>query len=769
MKKTIAAAVVVLIALAGRASAQEAWAGAWTLDGRHEALGAFTGKLEILRGELPSTWDVIETLELGTTKVSRKGVGRMNGEVLEVELTSATGMAGAVGGTAGTELAERRRLTIREERDDKLLVEGFDAQGSSTAAARRGASAVRTENKGKHLLAVAKAKIEEELRDRTYEGLRLGEDFALHRFLHVGVGTHIRPIRPEALTPLQREHTGERQVWILSEVSGGARVPLGASVPVGGATLSVGLDPGARVRWEVTDRYPLPDGIRDGETLVEDLKSLAARTFDLPLDASEALALTPGARRVLEAAGSVAFSGNLTIGTEVANIEGIVRVGASARVGGVWWMQGDVRYELERQRGQGVRLRVTRATREVKEASADLLLGVAVDRAALSARLEPSMSYIDNVAVRGLAADGAASAAEGVAKSLVKFELRGAMGRGGEDEVDLAYRFDLGRDAAKNAYERAVRGDLTAAEAAAAQEGSGVVREYRVLDVETRTYRSADLTLSVILRAGARRTVSWTDLSVEGEVGVARYEIFRFTRERSLELFGQSSRRRRRAMEMDVLRRATPDGSVVRSLRWTLEVEDPGTTRAEADELRRAIAGWGLDARSSIADPESRPFRSLYGKTRSRLTVELAEAGIAACLGASPEGLFDAYVNGFALVEGELPAWATEAGRERLRWAHTSTDDQQLQKEKQQLDRAQSFVKGVRALAATDDPKERAKRLESLAKGAHYDLYAISALLSLCPRDSVRLTGSIQGERISVGSDHTGAAYQPLLVLDPRR
>lgn len=748
--------LVAVLVVATPAVAQE-WTGSFSLEGRHDGHGAFTGKLEVrAAGE---RFDVTETLTFATgSSATWRGTGDVGADgSLEADLGGQAGLAGAITGTASA----TRHLSVKLEGRREAYVRGRDAAGASDARAKRDDSSLKLRDlKGKHLLSIAKDELGRAARDAAYDGVRLDEEFGLHRFLHVGVAAGVRPLRPETLSPTQRENTGARGVWIVSEVGGGARLPFTTSVPLGAVTVTVGIEAGGRLRYEVTDRYELPAGITDGETIARDLKAMGARSFDLPIDAAEALALTPGARRVLEGQGSVALSGNLSVGHEVANIEGIVRIGASARVGGYWRVQGDVRFEVERLSGRTARLRVTRGVRTAREVSADVLIGASVDESALAGKLE----YIDTAALR----DVAAGAAGGVIRDVVRFELRGALGGGKDDEIDVAYRFDLGNGAARAAYERAVRGDLTAADAADAQEGSGVRREYRVFDVETRTYRSVDLALSVVLRAGARRTVTWTDLSVQDDQGVSKYELFRFSRERSLELFGNSDNRRRRAMELDVIRRATPNGAVTRSLRWSLDVQDPYTTTRETDELRRALAGWGLEATSSLPTPESRgPFHSRYGRTNTRLSVEIAEAGVARILTASEEDLLAAYVDGFTAVEGELPTWATAAGRESLRYPVTGDDT--AERERTQLMQAERFVKGVRALAASEEPKERARRLESLAKGARYDLYAISALLALSPRDTIRVTGSIEGERISIGTGHTGSAYTPLVVNDPRR
>src|SRR5690606_26680664 len=126
--------------------------------------------------------------------------------------------------------------------------------------------------KGKHLLTLAKKEGREEVSDRAHEGARLDEEFGLHRFLHVGVTTGARPLRRDALSPAMASSTGPRHVWLVTEVAGGLRAPFTTSIPLGDATVSVGLEPGARVRYEVTDRYDLPEGITDGETLARDLK-----------------------------------------------------------------------------------------------------------------------------------------------------------------------------------------------------------------------------------------------------------------------------------------------------------------------------------------------------------------------------------------------------------------------------------------------------------------------------------------------------------------
>src|SRR5690606_5732128 len=96
-------------------------------------------------------------------------------------------------------------------------------------------------------------------------------------------------------------------------------------------------------------------------------------------------------------------------------------------------------------------------------------------------------------------------------------------------------------------------------------------------------------------------------------------------------------------------------------------------------------AGWGLDASSSLPDPESKPFRSRYGKTRTRLTVEVAEAGVAAALAASEAALFEAYVGAWAQIHGELPLWATAEGRDRIDEARHNGSVQDHDQERLQL------------------------------------------------------------------------------------
>lgn len=728
-----------LLAVAGPALAQEGWAGAWDLEGRHDALGAFTGALEV-----EADLEVVETLRLASgEEVTRRGQGQVRGEALEVDLGDGAGLAGALDGAA----PEGRRLTLRRD-GDEVVVDGRDARGASRARGRR-TLGERLGERGRHLLAVARRHVDRAVDRR----LRLREEVEAGRFLHLGVGVAVRPVRAEALSEAMRAATGPRQVWLVTEVSGGVRLPFGTTLPLGDVAVSVGLEPGARLRYEVTDRYDLPAGITDADGLARELALAARRTFDLPLTADDALAMTPGARRALQGEASVALSGALSIGHEVADVDGILRIGASARAGGVWRLQGDLRVEVERLAGAAARVRVTRGERAALEASAEALLGAVLDAGALARREEPGLEYLDHAVLR--------SAAASAVRDLVRFQVRGAVGRVDDDELELCWRFDLERPAARAAYERAVRGDLTAASAAAAA-GAGVLFEHRVLDLEARTYRAADLRLSVLLRAGARRTMSWTDLAVDQGAGVSRYELLRFTRERSLELFG---RRRRRAMELDLVRRAAPDGSVTRALRWTLDALDRTTTAGDVRELRRALTGWGLDATSALPEPEPRPLRSRYGVTRTRLTVEVAEAGVAAALAASDAALFRAYVDAWATLEGELPLWATREGRERIRDA----GHDELGAERYELWRAERFVEGVRALAEAPDLRERARRLEALAKGARYDLYAVTALLALVPREATRVAGTIAGERIGVDSTLTGASFVPLVVEDPRR
>ena len=652
-----------------------------------------------------------------------------------------------------------------------------------------GANKPRTseiKQEGRHLLAVAKREVVERIREAganlAYDGVKLEQDFKLSQFFHVGVGGKVEALRESELSPEQAltSRSKRRHVWIKSHVQGGVKIPLKTTIPVGSVNVSLGFEPGARVDYYVTDIYPIPNGIRDVRTAVSDLKWVAKRSFDLPLNASEAQSMTVGATRVFDGQASIAVSGALGIGHEVADIEGVVKVGASARVGGFYKIQGDMRIEVARLDLDRVRVRVTRGKTHQYGREANLFVGASIDKAGAREALVPTTEYIDEALIDtssmsaeqraliiGVGQEAALSVANKIVKKLVRFQINAKQTNTASDELDLSYRFDLHSAGARKAYEDAVRGDLRAAERLSKEPDGGVYREYRVVEVETVTHRAASLELSVLLKIGASRTIRLQDISVDDEDGVRRYEVFRFNRNFDLEIFEHERRKR---VSIEVIRRTTPNAlpaeRVKSSFRFSVDILDPITRTSEANRLRRLMNGWALDASSNLPTPEAKLLQSRYGETRTKITVGISDRGLNVVLGRSQREAFEAYVLAYTVIEGKEPLWGTERGRQRI--ANSAHDDNdRYRQQRAQMERALDFANNLRALGQARSASERARAMKAIASDARYDLYAVASLTKLAPGDTITIDASILGDRIRVVDGRRGDTYR-VPVADPR-
>ncbi|RMG12517.1 MAG: hypothetical protein D6731_13645 [Planctomycetota bacterium] len=810
-------ALLVALALAGPALAEfetPADRTTYRLRGEDDRRGSFSSVVTVDpgAGEASESVEVVRTVRYDADPervLIQRGVGRVENGVLRATLRTHRGAAGVVGNEE-TAPPTHLELELSEGRLESSARTGESESHAAGSAAEAGAADDRGDaertlgrfvQKGKHLLAVAEEAVKERIRkegDRlVYDGVKLERDFGVSRFLHVGVGGKVRALRDSELTP-EQIHTSQRapdRVWLVNAVHGGVRVPLSTSIPVGEVTIGVGLTAAARVDYEVTDLYPIPEGVsRDGlETALEDLRRMATRSFDLPIDADEALRMNVGARRVFDGQGSVAISGSLGIGYDVVdygtrNDSGItardvsktIKIGASAHVGGFYRIQGDVRISVERLLADRVRVRVRRGKTSSRGASANLFLGASVDRAALADEFSPAIDYIEEglvslealpSAVRELVVDEATDALTGAVSDKVRQVLRFRLAAGASeslrDEIDVSYVCDLAAPAGREAYERAVRGDFTRAAALSLEPDSGVYQEFRVLEVEEHTHLGVNLDLSVLLSAGASRDVRVSTLDVEDAKGARNYEIFRFERRRHLRFF----RKRHKRMKVEVIRRellaGDPADRVRTSLRFSLDILDPHTFSWEGNPVKRLLAFLGLDGEGAIPTGPRRFGHSRYGETRFRLRAEISDRGLRRALSASDERLFLAYVAGYTVVHGEEPSWADPDERERLEWAwdeEDSSDDFA----RAELDRAEDFVKSVGKLRDAGDAEARAKALERLAKSAKFDHIVLAAFMDLVPRDAVSLDASFLGDRVRI-VDGRRSGEELVRVDDPRR
>ena len=757
----IGAGVLGALLLAGSARAEDLL-GEWDLEGRHALMGPVRTRLVITEAE--GALLVNERMEQGGGAVLRRWKGA-RGEPGQASLRPQEGFASAV-----VDGADTVRLDLRLS-GPELIAEVHEPGGETILRGMRHSEGL---GRARDLFSGGKGKLlvlaERELKKRAYEGAKLDEDFGVSQYFHLGLGVAVRALPPEQQTPDQRQaltQLGRPGAWIASEIHGGVRLPVGATLDLGhGIALGLGFEPGARARYLVHDMHELPGGLSELENLVGTIRDVAVRSVDLPLEPEEARGLTLGAQRVLEGEAYVALSGSLSLGREVRTFgEDVVRIGASAVLGGAYRLSGVIRFEVTRLSGDDVRLRVTRGTSHTRSASADLLLGATLGESWARTHMAPGVEWVSSAKLREKALDAVVSGAASAVRDAVRIQLVGGVTNTDSDELELIWRYDLSRAPAAEAYRRAMRGDLTVSEAAAREPGSGVVQEFRVHALEERTWAAAELRVSVLFKAGFSKAVEVSDLDVIDLGGRTRYEVFRFSRARHWKL--ALAKERRRGLTVEVVRAAPEGGTVCRALRYVLDVVDPATFAWEADRVRRALDAWGLSSASSLPAPDRPWFRSAYGPTRTQLVVEIGEEGVAAILDAGRQKWLEAYVTAFTRLAGEAPTWATEHGRANLEFPGGNGDSQQ---ERYEYSRAKDFVDGMEALATGTTPEARADALRALASAARWDLHAVTALVQLTPREALRVSGSLAGDLIATDSNHLGSRFEAgaLFGLPPR-
>lgn len=719
-------AVFLLLALAGDVAAQERW----ELTGEDAARGPFTARLELRRvadgdllAELRVEW-LIDSAERLAGVVHLRSRTR-----LEARLAPAAGdgfarvFAPPGVGVAVSELAleetgpEAWRAVLRGPRGE-LVAEGrrVGVEPPNPPASRL----------GKRLLALAK----EEVGQLLQRGVSADAGLDLGEHIHLGVVGRAELLDLHQLEPEQETALGRDpgRVWVETWLEGGIRFPFQGIVDLSGATgLRVGFEPGARLRYRVRELHPVPAGGEPRQVLAGLLK-IARRSIDLPLTADEALALEPGAERVLEGEATLTWSGSLAFGADTEALgDGVLGLGAEARVGGFWRRSGPLRIGLLRQEGSRVRLRWSRGQRRESGAEARALLGLAL--------LEPP------------AASGSLEffRPERLAQGLLRFQLRAEVGRLEGDELDLAWALDLERPAAREAFDRALRGDLRGLDALAAVPGSGVEQELRVVEHEERTWRGGELAAFRVVELGTWRALSLKDLLIEDARGKDAALVVRVERrDRSAFLFGLARTEREARLEL-VRSRPQAGGAEARSLRYRLIVRDPRTGSGEVARLRGLAAAWALPGTSEgeLPTPGRRFLQSRWGRTRMLLQVDLAESGVAALGSAGADQLRAAWL---AARERVHPGPAPDREAEQRRRRIAARD-------------ARRFAEAVATLSG--DREALARGLADLSRLGKNDLTLVAALLELAPRDAVRVRLEIDGKRIDYDGERRGQGFAP--------
>ena len=766
------AALLLTLALTSPAPAKDAVFGAFDIEGSHSTKGALTGDVQV-----ESTGEAIHVIVHarypdGSSDLLRGRVwadsetnpahrleGERLGDELRVQAGSFAGMNAALDGDAA---APKAVLIFRViDGGPACSVQATFPDGRRLEA--RGKKRGDWKDLAGHLLVYSpeglKAEVKQlvgmELKKALKEGVDVRQRLKLTDFLHVGIGSEVAWLPEEELTDDQLRTLSQNQgkVWLETQVEGGIRLPFSASIPLGSAaSISLGFQPGLELRYEVVDLYDRPAGITDMKTMASNVRSIAKRVIDLPLRAAEAEALVPGAERALEGVFTVAVSGSLGIGHDTKELSDMLEVGASARVGGFYRLRRDLRLGVVRLAGRSVRLRLENGRGTSVGAEARVFVGASINEDAVVEEVAPSSEYLEPVVE--LAANGVDS----VVKDVLRFELSGTVAKDTSHAIDLAWKLDLQNPAARQAYDRAVRGDLTVLDRLAAQPGSGVELQYRVLDVERRAWARGELTVSLLAKGQLSKDVTEQLLSVQDGDKLTHYEMFRFQKRRALGLMKFIKELRKEwdeALYVEWIRAVPKNGAAAaalnlpewiparRSLTFRYDLKDPFTRKGEMARLRRVVGALGLNDVHDIPTPDAKPFRTRWGKTEAHLRVQISEVGVWVLHKQTPAQLESAYLSAYALVHDEEP------GSNKAR------------------KKAAAFVEHFRGATQAATPSERAAHMKALCEDAGWDLTLVTAVRSLVPASSLHLQVAIDGKRISFDGELTGRKYQPLVPVVP--
>lgn len=762
-------------ALALPTAAKDSIIGTYEITGSHSRQGPFTGDVRVEDGDdgldlvvharYPSGSAELLRGKLwkdGASNPAHASDGQRIGDELRVRATCRTSIVGAIGGgNASTDVVLVFRLTDPTKGEAQLQATWEDGSRLDATGKREGEwkdlAGRLLVYSPEGLQADAKRLLGKELKKALASGIDVSERLELHDYMHVGIGTEVAWIPDAELNRIQLDTVlaQPHKVWIESSIEGGLRLPFGTSLPIGSAaSVSLGLQPGVELEYRVVELHDKPAGITDVETIAEGIESIAKRVVDLPLQASEAEAMPPGAERTIDGVLTVALSGSLGVGHDTKELGDHLEVGASARVGGFYRIRRSLRLRVARLEGREVRVRLDTGEGTRIRAEARALLGAALDEDEAVEEIAPSVEYIEPVVELG------ADQVNKVVKKALRFQLQGAIGRDRSSGVDVCFKVDLADGAARLAYERAVRGDFTVLDRLAAQGGQGVEQEFRVLDFENHAFGKADLRISLLAEGKLSKDVTDQVLQVTDHGAVTHYEVFRFQRRRALglaKLIKKLKKEWDESLQVETIRAKPQDGAAAaalslphwiparRSLTLRYDLHDPFTRKEEMERLRRTVTAWGFGDVNGIPTPGKPKFlETRWGKTEAHLLLEVSEAGVYVLLQKrTDDEVLAAFLNAYATVHGE------EIGSDEAR------------------KKAAEFLANVRGLANAPDAKTRAAHLRQLCEGAGWDLSMATAVRALVPQSTQRVQIAIDGKRIDFDGERTGRKHVPFVPVLP--
>lgn len=583
------------------------------------------------------------------------------------------------------------------------------------------------------------------VRDAIRDGANVGTRYGIGDVGSIGVSTKINGILGDRMTDLQKAAARNGSVWLSHSISAQAGANLGTSVPVGphGFFVRTGIGAGANFSVTVDKAY---------EPRVADVARRAlVNHLTVPFAAFDADKLTPGERVVIAGNGSVAVSGGAGYGVdlgEIARLSG-VRAGASVDTGVAKVLSGSFETEVTREAGNQVRVKLRTARSNDVSGDFRAFAGVTVDRSALELPVETGVSVIDNAVERSVSnlAERALSAS---------FTTR----HGDIDSTgDLQeYTFDLGRRAARRAYEDALRGDFRAAAALASCGGAGVGFVREVNEAVGRIYHSTRFNVS-LLRYSIDSSSTDTTRTLRDAAGLRSFELHEFAYSRR-NFFGGRSSVGVAAINSMYGALGRDGKSVHLTYRGDLEnkfITSKGEMK-DILEIGRAIAGPSdmaahTEMNAILKSPHSGNsfpfFWNRFGNTKMALDLTVSESGIDRIARASTDDMWAA----FAAPHRERPRWATAEGRAELETQHRNSNSGRDHNSPEpygwhQYERVKEAIGNLGAIGATDDRGVRAQRLRDAAEAMGDDFTAGAALSILAGEENRSVKFGVKNEHV---------------------
>lgn len=746
------------------------WADSWEdasydLTGHADGLGDYRGRVRIdlaggearVRGEInyprsePVAFDV---------RVTPEGA---HGEVLRFR-TPAGPLAGIIGRLAGVETAAaevERVFTFvdrSEARGEVRWVEGANSRLVGTEQLER-RETMWDWIEGT-LIGLARHEIDRRVHDR----YGLDETFHVADYLHIGVDAGLRILRDDELDALQREGSRAFEasgrghpVWVEAAVAGRPRVAFQSTIPIAeGLSLTTGFEAGARLEYRMVGVYRRPDGITDAGAVLEAIRQIGANVWTVPFDADQALALDPGERHTLDGEATVGVNAGLQFGarlTDLGVLSNVVEAGASVGGSVYFSIRGYFRFEVVREQGSNVRLRLTRGNVPREGAALRAFIGLYFREGLLDAPYDVAVHSAGSYLGR-----------------IFSIEFEAGIELFKQDEMAIEYVFDLSRPEARQAYEAAIRGNLAVAQSFAG-EGRlerGIVDGRFTDSLIERLSKRARLRIS-LLETGVTSDRTTARIEVEdldGNVSVTN----RHTYERDYRgLLGRRLHVEANGVDTEhVVGRDAGHGTL--SFSYTLRSRERRTSRSELDGMLHVAeelfgdegtrAAEVVRSRRPHDDPENDDAWYLrfpghwneYRSVEMTVEVEMRDRAIDRLRAADEEAFWAAFVRAHA--PDQRPDWDLTNPSQRRRLLFMSDEDLRNNPSASwariALLRGEEAVRALDALRQATDRNGAANAFRELAESQKLEPEALLGVALLAGTDDTSAHIRIAGDRVNL-------------------